>query len=132
MSAAQNIASSGANTPVNWDVEVSDADNLHDLVTNPSRVTVTQPCRVRVVWKLAHRSTTATQFLDAQISVNGSLLPRSLVTIPGNTAGFVYANGSETLDLAGNDYVQIAASSNAAQALEVASSLFEVQYIGPV
>lgn len=131
MSAGQNLASSGANTPVTWDAEVNDTAGMHDPSTNPSRVTATIAGLHRVTWKLAHRSTTATQFLAAQIRVNGTLLARSLVTIPGTSTGFVYANGSETLDLAVGGYVEIAASSNAAQALEVASSLFEVVYVGP-
>lgn len=131
MTAAQNTAGSGSNTPVTWDTEVSDVLAWHDTVTNPSRVTVAVAGRYRVKWKLAHRSATGTQLLSAQIRVTGALLARSLHTVPGSTTGFVYAQGDEVLDLAAGAYVEVAASSSAAQALEVTSSLFEVHYIGP-
>lgn len=131
MSAAQNVTTGGATTAVLWDVEFSDRLNWHDLATNSQRVTVQVPGRYRVNWKLSHRSTVATQLLAGQIGVSGVKIANSLTTVPGNTVGFVYASGDETVELSAGAYVEILAASNLAQALEVASSMAQVSYLGP-
>ncbi len=108
-SANQTITKETATT-LDFDVEVFDVGPMHDLVTNPSRLTVPagEDGYYVVVGQLAWDNNGGTKDMRAILLHNGTAVARDLAG--GNVAAdYVFNHIIAILSLAATDYVQLQA-----------------------
>ena len=120
-------------TQVIFDVEQFDNDNIHDLVTNPSRLTCRTPGRYLVMANIGVQSN-ATGTRQMAIRVNDGA-QTSVVNQVGSAADQAYMMGAAVLDLNAGDWLTVTIYQNSGGALNVLQAtyytpVFEMFYIG--
>jgi len=127
-SAAQSIAS-GTGVLLTFDQEQFDTDNIHDLVTNTSRLTCRTAGKYIIGAHFDWQTSTSGTFRNAIIQVNGGTRPADLIQ-PQSSQGYLRQEPVAIYDLIVGDYIEAVAYHDAASALTV-SPTFWMAYIGP-
>jgi hypothetical protein len=118
-----------ADTVLTWDAELWDADNLHDLITNPSRLVCARAGKYLITGCLA-MAANATGYREASVRVNGAVVDFN--DSPGNASFNSGTVVTSVVDLAVGDYVEMSAYQNSGGALNATiGSHFSMTYIGP-
>lgn len=89
---------------IEWDAEIFDTDDYHDLVTNPERLTVPTDGYYRCVFTLGVDVSSSNRGINAYIGVNGSTRQQQVL--------YTYQSGTDNLSvqiaavalLSANDY----------------------------
>lgn len=99
--------SNSAYNQMQWNAEAWDTNNYHDNSTNTTRLTVPSTGYYRVTWKLSWPL--AAGIVDAWVCVNGTSSDRiaGQSTINNASGNTHQTNGSATLYLSANDYVEL-------------------------
>ena len=103
-SAALNIATGGSGTVINMDAESYDDGGWHDLVTNPSRITVPSN-GLYLLQACCSMLQAATGERQGQILVNGTF--RAVGRIVGTASAHATIHVQTTLRLSASDYVEL-------------------------
>lgn len=119
--AAQGIPSAIGWTPVTFNSERYDNDNIHDTVTNPTRLT----CRTAGVYTIDG----ALGFLPNATGIRAGSIRLNGATILAAQSGPTVGSGMEhlinpvvTVQLAVNDYVELCALQNSGASLNLSAS----------
>lgn len=102
--ANQSIADNNLNA-ISWDTEFYDTDAMHDLVTNPTRITVPQAGLYLISGKIRIDATTPTYY-EIAIYKNGSVIGNHTSKDYKVATSRQFALGA-VVRLAANDYIEI-------------------------
>ena len=130
-SANQNITT-GTWTTLSFDSEDFDTDDIHDNVTNNSRLTCKTAGKY-LIYCLFLFATDATGYRCGQFLVNGTTLVWKFIRPPAG--GESWVQGVTAYDLAVNDYVEVQAYQNRGTALSIYAGqplhpIFGIQRVG--
>jgi hypothetical protein len=120
-------------TVLNWNSEAFDTNSYHDNTTNSSRITIPSGKAGKYqVACLLHYIGNATGQRQIRLNLNGTFLVNAVVAANGvGDTAFVY---NEVLDLAVNDYIEIAGFQNSGGSLDIScnttESYFSATYLG--
>lgn len=128
---AQSIPN-GTWTPIVWDSESYDTDNMHSNAVNPTRITCNTPGRYLIYGSIGFVPGAGVR--GAYISKNGAVAGSlgSYGSQEISTAITVNPNATDVLDLNTGDYVEIVGYQNigAASAVQGGLSVFIAYYLG--
>ena len=113
-SVAQSIATATF-TAITFDAELTDTDNVHSLVTNPSRLTMVTPGRYRVSGQLTWGSNT-TGYRSLRLFKNGITFAISRVQ-PLSSAAPMYMQIFDEIVCVAGDYLELISEQTTGAAL---------------
>jgi hypothetical protein len=95
-------------TPLDFDVETYDTDNMHDNATNPSRLTVNTPGLYLIQGTVAFASS-GSGFLGCHLRLNSATVIESNMINDLNSGGGTYLTISAAYNLIAGDYIELLA-----------------------
>lgn len=118
-------------TLLRWNAEAYDNDSMHDLTTNPSRITMQSGGNVHIEALVNFTAATGTGFSYAFISKNGSLLAIGPVLQWNNSASYSMALPVSCQDqCVPGDYYEVSIQHSTGSNKSIAAGRFSVQWIG--
>jgi hypothetical protein len=105
-------------TVVSWDGETEDNDAMHDLVTNPTRMTFKTAGLYRITYGFAFAAN-ASGLRRGQLRLNGAGSPFTQTSMAATPANTFSAQGAVDWRMAANDYVELYVNQTSGGALAI-------------